>query len=324
MKKDEEVQKKKQKADLNLIVFKLLERGIRPSKMCEVLNLKKTALQYYLSTLKRNGFIKKVGYGVWEIIKNYDPKEVQKSTQVTPAVIGEDLNLLKENYVRAHAFMFTLKIPEIKDWDRREEILDNHAIKYISLGNLGGGQKLVFKGRNVHLKNNSIIVYERSSYFSQFAKKAQQHSVYDYLKLIRSLEKFLGIDFSFKGHYKFKVSRQHYSLVKNALAKQYDEEGKKLSVYNAQGLWFIIDNSFNLHEAEAIHPKTALEDIEKVQDFFNELKINPMTTTEIKQNFTEINELLKQSSRSQVDTAMVLQQLDGNVKQIVKILGERK
>lgn len=161
MKKSEEVQKKKQKEDLNLIVFKLLERGVRPSKMCEVLNLKKTALQYYLSTLKRNGFIKKVGYGVWEILKDYDQKEVQKSTQVTPDVIDKDLNLFKEDYVRAHAFMFTLKIPEIRNWSNREKILEDHAIKYVSLGNLGGGQKLVFKGRNVHLKNNSIIVYEK-------------------------------------------------------------------------------------------------------------------------------------------------------------------
>jgi hypothetical protein len=39
-----------------------------------------------------------------------------------------------------------------------------------------------------------------------------------------------------------------------------------------RGQWFIIDNSFNLHEAETIHPGTADQDNLKVQAFFNGIK----------------------------------------------------
>jgi len=79
------------------------------------------------------------------------------------------------------------------------------------------------------------------------------------------------------------VSRQHYALIKNSLAKQYDKEGKKLFCYTKDGLWFIIDNSYNLHEAETIHPNTALTDNEKIQNWFNGLKETPITPEQILQ-----------------------------------------
>jgi len=147
-----------------------------------------------------------------------------------------------------------------------------------------------------HIYDKSIIVYGKYSYFSRTAEEAKDYAIYKFISLIKSLERFLHADFTIKAgqQYMFKVSRQHYALVKNVLAQQYDNEGKKLQVYTANGLWFLIDNSFNLHEAETVHPETAVDDNNKVQSFFNSLKDYPLTTDFILETMNGIqdNQLL--------------------------------
>lgn len=268
-----EVQTTPKGLNLNLSIVSLIKKGLRPSKMCEVLGKKKTTLQYYLSSLKRGGFIKKIGYGTWIVTKDYDEKEVQNIPRVAKHSL-KNLNLLKPDSVRGHAFQFKIRLGEIRNWNRRTEIFDKLGIKYKRLmtGSTCTGQRIGYRGRKVWLTNKTIIIYEKSSYMGENAKESRSYAIYGLISLIKGLERLLRANFKVNGQYLFSVSRQHYALVKNALAKQYDREGKKLAVYNTNGLWFVIDNSFNLHEAETLHPRTAVNDNEKVQDFFNGVK----------------------------------------------------
>jgi hypothetical protein len=89
---------------------------------------------------------------------------------------------------------------------------------------------------------------------------------------LNELQAKIGIDLQYKHNFIIKTSRQHYALVRNALAMQCRKDGTKINVYNERGLWFTIDNSFNLEEAETVHPNTALIDNLGVQKFFNEHK----------------------------------------------------
>ena len=76
-----EVQKTTRSSNLNFTIYQQIKQGLNPAKISKKFNIKKTTLKYYLSSLKRVGFIKKVGYGVWEIISEFDKnkfKQVQK------------------------------------------------------------------------------------------------------------------------------------------------------------------------------------------------------------------------------------------------------
>jgi len=267
-----EVLKQHKEVLQDLLVFDLIKKGYRPSQICSKFKINKKTLQNHLSSLKRQGFIRKMGYGVWEIIKEFDQKEVLKSTKV--ANDNMLMGISKPDQVRGHAFQFTLKIPQLRNWDKREDIFTKKGIKFSQLITGMGkiGQKIMFKGRKIWITDNSIIVFEKASYMSETAEGSKSHAIYDFKNLINSLERHLKADFNFKGRLLFRISRQHYSLVKNALARQYDREGKKLEVYDEGGFWLSIDNSFNLHELETIHPKTADQDNKKVQDFFNGIK----------------------------------------------------
>ncbi|MBM3191435.1 MAG: hypothetical protein FJZ63_02110 [Chlamydiae bacterium] len=228
-------------------------------------------MQYYLSSLKQKGLIKKIGYGVWETSTNINPQEVQKTTRLTHINPQQICTSFAPDTVRAHAFQFTFEVPEnLRNWDKRKEILQKLGISFKELKVFGGGEQIEFKGRKVWLTNKSIIIFEKASYLAETAEQAKSYAVAEALETIKAFEHHIQANL---GRYRFKVSRQHYALIKNALAKQYDKEGNKLYVASEQGsFWFIIDNSFNLHEAETIHPKTAVQDNKKIQDFFNGVK----------------------------------------------------
>jgi len=179
--------------------------------------------------------------------------------------------------------MLTLRVPKgLRNWTNeiRKRFLIERELDFAPLHIAGGGQRIVFKGRKVWLTNPSVVIFDRSSYFAATSKESKQLALYKLFALVRQLERALQADFTERAgrQYRFKVSRQHYALVKNALAEQYDAEGKKLQVRTTSGLWFVIDNSFNLHEAETVHAETADIDNQKVQDFFNSLKEYPLTT----------------------------------------------
>lgn len=262
-----------QKKDFYLYVFSMIKEGIRPSVICQKLNISKQALNYYLSSLKRNGFIRKVGYGTWEIIKEFNKKQVKNNIAIgsNPLYMTE----VKKKEVRGHAFLFKFKIPyRLRNWLKREDYLRKRNIKYQNyyVGGLKRGQQITFKGKIIRLTNKSIIIQVKESYFAKTAKSAKDKVIYDIISIIRQLERYLRADFKIKGKYVFKVSRQHYALIKNALAKQYNRIGQKLHVYDNGNLWLVIDNSYNLDELENLDKDTADIDNRAVQDFFNGVK----------------------------------------------------
>jgi hypothetical protein len=283
LKKYKRSTKRSNSDDSYLSIIALLKLGLRPSEIATESGVPKTTLQSHLNTLKKRGDIYKAGYGVWNVTVNTEStkkrstKTIYVAKNTPPSEIRQNLHMFIPDSVRAHAFLFTLKVPsDLRNWtnEKREEYLDRRNIPYKSLGIIGGGQRLVIDGRKTHLTNKSIVIYDRSSYFAEKAIEAKSNAVHSFISIIKKLERTLHVELTFGSDYKFKVSRQHYALVKNALAQQYNSEGLKLEVRSEgdNSLWFLIDNSFNLDEAEGVHPKTGMTDTQRVQDMFNSIK----------------------------------------------------
>lgn len=305
--------------NLKLYIIQQLELGKRPSQICAKLNMNSTTLQYHLNALKESSSINKTGYGTWEVLKPITNrgKSHIKTTHVAPQQLQTNLNFFQQDSVRGHAFLFTLNVPKgLRNWtnEKREQYLNNHKIDYLRLKISGSGQRIIFRGRKVWLTNKSIVIYDTGSYFAERAVEAKSTAIYKFFSIVKGIERLLHVEFAADQNYKFKVSRQHYALVRNALAKQYTEEGQKLEVRTDKGLWFIIDNSFNLNEAETIHPKTAMTDNVKVQDFFNSLKTQP--------NGVTIDALLEVSNGIQQNQLIFSENALAHVK-VIKQLGLR-
>lgn len=304
-----EVKKSTRGKSFYLSILEGLNQGLNPSKISEKLNISKQRLQYYLSKLKAQGVIEKIGYGTWKQVKEFNLKEVKKLTRVAPDQLRKSFTSLEPDTVRAHAFQFKYELPKnLKNWERREELMKKAKMKFepLKLGGIKRGQRILIKGRKVWLLDKSIIIYEQESFFASKAGKARSKAINHFVKLLRACERYLKADLQLHKS-RFKVSRQHYALVKNALAKQYDDNGKRLHCYTGEGLWFLIDNSFNLHEAETVHPKSAVKDNEKVQDFFNGIKKHEGFTPDFIVN-------------SLGNTTQIMQHLDHNLKTHFSVL----
>lgn len=270
---EKEVRKSVVTLNSNLLYF-WLKKGLNPAQICMFKNIPKSTLQYHLNKLQKANFIKKISYGVWEIIKPFNQKEVRTSLVIGRNTRGGFRTSLKPDTVRAHGFMFKLKIPKLRNWERREEYFLKQKIgfKPYLVGGVKRGQQIKHKDKTIQITDRSIIIQTKESYLSETAQGSKSHAIYDLIKIIKWLENSLKASFQIDTSYFFKVSRHHYSLIKNALAKQYNQEGKKLNVYCSNGLWFVIDNSFNLHEAETVNRLSADTDNLKIQNFFNGIK----------------------------------------------------
>lgn len=228
------------------IIITSIQAGKYPSEIAREQGISKQKINYYLRRLKDEGLLKKKGYGVWET--NFYSNQVGRT-------------------VRGHAFMWKVKIPKHFQW---KQLLESKHIKYIE--QLNKTIRIMVNERKVWLGKNNIIIYEPESFFGRNAIESKKFAVLRLLTILNKIESLIGVSLKGKEGYSFKVSRQHYALIKNSLAIQCNKEGKHINVYNKKGLWFLIDNSYNLEEAETVHKESGLLDSLGIQKYFNSHK----------------------------------------------------
>jgi hypothetical protein len=267
-------------------IFGGIQAGRSLAEIAKDMNAKPQNLTPYVNSLVKAGFIKKIGYGTWEILRPLDLEEVKRSkasstpdpmTTPTPKP-GVTFPLLvprnrDERHVRGHAFVFRLKLPKIPGWNEREAVLKAKGIRYEDRPEQKG-QMVWIAGNKALLCQNVVIFYFRSSFFSENANGSHSLAISALKRSIGVLERALGVSFEIGGGHIFKVCRWHFSLVNNSLAIQYNEQGKRLNVRNWKGTWLIIDNSHHLNELETVGP-AAMQDSRKVDNWFNGLEELP-------------------------------------------------
>jgi hypothetical protein len=244
-------------------IFEELKKGKNPSKIAKDLSISKQKTQYYIGKLKREGYIQKKGYGVWE---------VKKSTLNT-------LELKQPKPIRGHAFIWKVKTPkEIKGW---LDLLNSKDVDYkLVTTNV---PRVFIKNRKVWLGKKHIIIYENTSYYAKDSINARKYAVISLLELLQALEHKLGVNLK---PYVFKPSREHYGIIKNELARQCNRKGEKIIIRdNLEGQWLWIDDSESLSELENGGTKAVVRS-KQVQNWWNDHKKHnfEMTPTLIKES----------------------------------------
>jgi DNA-binding transcriptional ArsR family regulator len=292
-----------------LDIYNFIKEGYNPSQISKRLEISKQVLNYYLSSLKKKNFIEKVGYGVW---KAYELKEVKKI----------NLGSLKEvKKVRGHAFVWKIRIPKKIDW---KSALEMKGVKYQLVNK--NTPRIMINGKKIWLGKENVVIYDLESYLGQNAVETRKYAIYNLLSVLKALESKLGVYLNSDDRYTITISRQHFSLIKNCLAIQCNKEGKKIQVSNDNGMWFIIDNSYNLNEAETISPKDALKDSMGLQRYFNEHKETDFQVTPkfilTTMNGIQKNQLIfAENMKSHIDA---IQTLSNKVKELSEVIKELK
>lgn len=256
--------------------------SIRNHNKLPSLGLSKQAMNYYVQRLKKEGIIKKKGYGVWEYVGG---KKEQK--EVKKRVYGC-------HSIRGHNFQFRLSIPQIQNWFRMNDFfkkkairdkLDQKKILYQEVGKTWKGHKLLILGQTVILCPKCILIYfkqQESFYSVSDANSCKINAIDQFLSIIQRLEGLLGVSFKMGGQYKFKVFNQHYARVKDSLAKYANESKKVVKCYYDGRCWLLVDKSLNQDEFETVDPKTSDKDQDNlIVPLFNDLKEHFENTGEV-------------------------------------------
>lgn len=247
----------KKKVELDQILA-LIKSGKSPAQISKEFKIPKGTLAYSLDKLKKMGCIEKVGYGTWNYLK-----EVRTRPKGTQA---GDSNLSKkrgEKEIRGHAFIWRIEFEKSYNWD---SLVASYKKKTLTFQPICRGKvhRLIFKNRKIWLTNKGMVIYEPLDFFGTSSFEVKGTAVFQMDMLVKDLIAELGSKFY---RYRFTTSREHYGIVKNELARQYNDKKEKLHVKAEDGsIWLWIDDSKGLGELETADPTLNRE----VQNFWND------------------------------------------------------
>lgn len=133
-------------------------------------------------------------------------------------------------------------------------------------------------GSIVRLYRDSLEVYGNKSFFGDSVQSVTAESLSYWQGFFTRLENDLRIIIVKSRSQNIKLVNAHYSEINNELARDCRVSADRIRIYAREDgkLWFLIDNSFNLDEAEGLHPETNKPDMERVKSFFNDLRDEPV------------------------------------------------
>lgn len=145
-------------------------------------------------------------------------------------------------------------------------------------------------GNTIRLSESSIEIYLTESASGEDVSRATAIAFQLLYKVINKLENDLNIILIKDRVANAKIVNWHYSETDNELARDLNAKRKKLRIYSREDgiLWFLIDDSYNLKEAECVHPETAKEDMQAVKDFFDDLRQKPTTMSRMERKIDKV------------------------------------
>jgi hypothetical protein len=240
-----------------------IKNGKNPSQIAKDLNTSKQRINYYIAKAKVKGLIKRDGL-VWEI----DPVQQSKNLSQADKTLPDS--------IRGHALIWKVQFKHKYNW---KELLNNLKINYDEMG-ITQTPRIILNNKKIWLGKKNIIVYEPESmsFYGQNAIECRKLAVYSLLDTLKLLEQSLSIKIN---EFKFTPNREHFSMIKNALAEQCNKNNEKINVFNEKGLWLSIDNSFNLNELETLGTMSnqPLETNLRVQKWWNDNKATDFKVT---------------------------------------------
>ena len=261
----------------------LTEDFLTPQKIAIRRGVSERAIYYTINNLKKKGVLNKA----YENLHKLEP---------TSEVFGR---------FRLHALELNIRLLFISEFYRKLRGKVNH---------------IIVDGNTVRLYGNSIEVYVAKSFWGDSVQKATSRSNLYVNRLLTRLESEFKIIIVKDRSQNIKVVNAHYSEVNNGLAKDCNINKDKIKVYSNEGkLWFLIDNSFNLDEAETVHPQRSKQDMEKViVPFFNDLRNNSPPT------LSQVMFLIKEVVNTNKETAAGLNIISELLRSQVEPIKEEK
>lgn len=277
--------------------LKLLQEGLSISEIGRYRHVSRQAVYDLLQTINKKGLVAHPKRGLYYL--------TEKGINTLHSFVGLRYNL------RQHNLHFKIKVLESpRNWE-----LKRNQIRFMPYFN-----------RTIKLKNNEQDLLN----FGKLQLKTTTQSVIIKMPTIYAIDwehaiiQAMGIleDNLYKIEKTFKIMlvkdykanitiiSQEYARIQDALAKLYRKEKNRLYLTGEDGkIWLITDFSFSTDETEFIHPNKATDDVDAIAPFLNDLRKNPITFTEIKQNLGEVMAVVQADAKNRIKHQKVLDEI---------------
>lgn len=277
MKRDGEVKNKRATSlvELNTPQFEILkcfQEGLTITQTSKYRKVQRSTVYKVIKTLIKKGLIRNPKRSIYELTNK--------------GISGLHSFVALRYELRQHNLHFKIKVLESpKNWkQKRNEIrqmpyfnktikLKNNEQDLLNFGKLQvktTAQSIIIKMPTIYAKNweDAIIqamqILEDSIYKIESAFK---------IRLIKDYKSNITI-----------IS-QEYARLQDSLAKLYRTEGNRIYLTGEDGkIWLITDLSFSVDELEVIHTNRATDDLDAISPFMNDLRANPTTLTEVRED----------------------------------------
>lgn len=295
------------KLDLSKVLQEIKE-GFSPAQISKKYSIPKQNISYFVGKLKQKGCIQKKGYGVWEYIRPL--KEVKDLTTTHSNRLNPKSLTSPKKEIRGHAFIWKVQFEKKYNWD---QAIKNYQKKKLTFQLMKHNQiwRTILNNRKIWLGKKGLTIYEPIDFMGRSSFEVKGKAVFEMDLLIKDLLQELNLKFSL---YRFTTSREHYGIVKNELARQYNDKKQKMFIRSEDGsIWMWIDDSKSLGELENCDPTIN----RRVQNFWNDHKKNnfEVNASFVLNGFNQTNQQLQQFAKTQ-------EHLDHNLKTHFEVLGK--
>ena len=213
--------------------------------------------------------------------------------------------------LRQHNLHYKIEVLESpKNWDlRRNEMRQMpYFNRTIKLKN--NEQDLLNYGKlQIRTTTKSIIIKMPTIYAKEWEDATIQamQILEDTIPKLESLFKVRLVK-DYKAN--IKIISQEYASIQDSLAKLYRTEGNRIYLTGEDGkIWLITDLSFSTDELEVIHPEKATDDLDAIAPFMNDLRKNPTTLSNVREEAREVLQVAKMSMQNVVKHQSVLDEM---------------
>jgi len=269
-------------------------------KVSEIAKYRKVSRQAIYGTLSsgiKKGWISKKGYGVYEL--------TQKGIQTLHSLVGFRYKL------RQHNLGIKIDVLESpKNWAQKRNELRflPYFNKTIKLKN--NEQDLFNFGKLQIRTTTKSIIIKMPTIYSKGWEEAIIQAMDIFETAIPKLESMFKVKLVKNLKANIKIISQEYARIQDALAKLYRAEGNRIYLTGDDGkIWLITDFSFSQDELEVIHPDRAADDLDAIAPFMNDLRDNPTTLTEVREDMKQAQDLVLGHAKNINKHQMVLDKI---------------
>lgn len=262
-------------------VLKLVQEGFSVTEISRKRGVTRRATYKLLSTLNKRGLIRHPKYSIYEV--------TDKGIEGIHSLVALRYKL------RQHNLNFKIRILESpRNWELKRNELRQMPYFNKTLKLKNNEQDLFNYGKlQIKTTTKSLIIKMPTIYATDW-----EHAIIQAIGILEDniykLEKEFKILLIKDYKANITIISQEYARIQDALAKLYRKEGNRIYLTGEDGkIWLITDFSFSTDELEFLHPEKATDDIDAIAPFLNDLRKNPTTLSNIRQETAQMVDIVK-------------------------------